>query len=77
MEWVTASENANHAVNNGLIHYPKGERCHNSKLTQEQVDEIRLVYVPYDRNYGQYALANQYGVSRSTIEDVVHKCTWV
>ena len=44
----------------------KGKR----KLTRDQVDEIRA------STKSQYQLAKEYGVSRTTIQCIVHRKTW-
>lgn len=41
LEWVTPAENAQHARDNGLMHYPLGEKHHSSTLTDEQVKCIK------------------------------------
>lgn len=41
-------------------------------LTIEQAEEIRSIYVPGDRKYGQNALAKLYGVSSTTIYRIVN-----
>lgn len=45
------------------------------KLTDSQVRDIRWRYDPYD-GMTQDALAAEYGVSRSTISDIINRQTW-
>lgn len=49
-----------------------GEKHHNSKLTKEEVKEIK-------RDQGEYLnieLADKYGVSQCAISDIIHERTW-
>src|SRR6266581_8958520 len=62
----TVKENAQDAVQKGRV--PHGERQYRSRLTAEQVLEIRAKYV---HRYGMLLqLAKEYGVSFGTIYDV-------
>ncbi len=54
----------------------KGESKPNSKLTAEQVIEIRRRYNHYDRCNGTYALAREFGVNRVTIRHLIIRKTW-
>ena len=42
LEWVTCQENFNHAKENGLTN--KGEKQSGSKLTEQQIKEIRRIW---------------------------------
>lgn len=58
-----------------------GELNSGSKLTSNQVLEIRRLYVEmlnsgYKKTEAQYELANQFGVKRPTISDIVLERTW-
>jgi hypothetical protein len=55
----------------------KGSRNGNSKLTEEQVKEIRRIYKNHCRKNGARALANQYGVSASLIGQITSGLIWV
>lgn len=74
LEWVTPSENIIHAFNSGL----KGIGSKNalSKLTENQVLEIREA--SRNNNYKGYQmdLADKYGVSASTISAIVCNRFW-
>lgn len=75
LEWVTPSENIIHSYNTGLnTHY--GEKSPRSKLTHEQVCEIRNTYIKGRRGYGWKALADKYGVSKRTIGSIITGTTW-
>ena len=69
LEWVTNQENRNHAVDNDL--QVTGERCSWTKLTEENVKEIRA-----NPGYENEYWARKFKVSRSTISDVVNYRTW-
>lgn len=76
LEWCSSKENTRHAVKNGLRVAAKGERCYTAKLTNDDVEYIRNVYVPRDRDYGLRALARKFGVYHTTIEDIVKDVSW-
>lgn len=65
LEWVTSSENIQHALINGLK--KSGENNYLSVLTNEQVKWLRAVYKPYDKEFGAIPLARKFGVSEQTI----------
>ena len=68
LEWSTHKENTEHATQLGLISNPVGTAHVSSKLSKSQVDEIRL-------RAGTTSLrkmAEEYGVSRTTIADVIN-----
>lgn len=74
LEWVTGYENIHHAWENGLAKGAKGEENGRSKLTDEQVKEIRAEYVGA---HGQIAnLAKRYNVSWSLIKLIVTNKNW-
>lgn len=68
LEMVTPSQNASHAMRNGLKDQ-RGEKNPSAKLTDRQVAEIRLVYS--QGGYTQEALGEKYGVAFQTISDIV------
>lgn len=74
LEWVTKSENTIHAWANGLNWSHKGENHQSSKLTNEQVLEIRNKYTPFEYTYPM--LSKEYGVSHHTIRDIVRRESW-
>jgi group I intron endonuclease len=53
---------------------PRGEKCGHAKLTWVLVREIRQEFAT--GNYSKRVLAKKYGVSYSTIEDIVKNITW-
>lgn len=69
LEWVTNQENRDHAVKNKL--HLQGEDCPWSKLTSQQVIEIR------NNNTKTVAeLAQFYNISEATIRDILSNRTW-
>ena len=74
LEWCTSSQNQIHAFKIGLQTSHKGEECYNSKLTEKQVLEIRAKYIP--KKYTQQNLANEYGVTRSTVQEIISNKIW-
>ena len=68
----TREDNAQDSVNKGR--QAKGEAQGSSKLTEEEVLEIREEYAPGDML--QQQLADAYGVSPSQIHKIVHREYW-
>ena len=73
LEYVTRSENALHAHRTGLSNAVNGEKVGSSKLTEENVHEIRRLLV----NETQTAIALKFNVSNVTISDVARGVTWM
>ena len=71
LEWVTPSENNEHAVKNGLI--KSGEDSYLSVLTELQVLEILTALNDGVRNI---ELARKYNVAFTTIDDIRCNRTW-
>lgn len=67
LEWVTEQENAIHASKIGLLKGQKGELNPMSKLTKDQVDEIRKTYKKGSHDANARILADKFNVSDSTI----------
>ena len=72
LEWVTHSENVQHAVRTGLFNN-KGENHPLSKLTDREVLEIRDLYK--HRIFKQWEIGEIYGVGRSNIGFIVRNKT--
>lgn len=70
LEWVSNQENRTHAVKDFL--HLQGEDCPWSKLNWEIVEYIRV----NPDNLLQRELGEKFGVSRSTIGDIVNYRTW-
>lgn len=70
LELVDQQQNCIHAFDIGL------NKNHNkshwaAKLTYDQIEEIRRVYIPRHREFGGSALARQYGVCQAHISKIV------
>ena len=86
LEWVTPAENIRHAIDTGLLKYKKkekeiknsryslGEEANVSKLTPEEVIEIRVLW-EY-REYKQTELADMFNVDPRTINHVITRRQW-
>ena len=72
LEWCTHSENNQHAYDNGLSHAVCGEKHYLSKLTQDEVREIRRLYKTNKPEYSQANLARKYGVGPTTMHAIIH-----
>lgn len=68
LRWATRSENMNDRVLDGTSN--RGVRCASSKLTNEQVLDIKK------SDLAGYLLARKYGVNRNTIYDIKNNRTW-
>jgi len=71
LEWSTRSENQLHAVAMGLK--PSGAQSHRSKLTEDNVREIRKLLVVGEP---QKALAATFGVSQTCISKIATGKKW-
>lgn len=76
LERSTHSDNVIHAYETGLTRKVCEEDHHTHKLTKENVAYIRNVYSKRDPHYGAVALANKFGVDRTTIHDIIRGKTW-
>lgn len=73
LEWVTRSENEQHAYDNNLIKVLKGSEKPCAKLDEEDIRNIRK---EYENGCLQIELAEQYGVARQTISSIVNRKAW-
>ena len=76
LEWSTRTENQRHADVNGLSNRPtlKGENNGYSKLTEEEVKDIREYYST--GNFTYVELAKLFDVSKSLIAKIVNRECW-
>lgn len=72
LEYVTYSENIQHAIKNGLVNI-SGEDCHLSKLTNGDVLYIRKYY---KKPFSAVQLAKKFNVHKTTIFGIVARKTW-
>lgn len=73
LEWCTQKENAAHAVLNGIYNSAKGENAGHSKLKDS---DIYKVYELLKENKKPYQIAKIIGISKSTINLIVHNKIW-
>lgn len=72
LEWVNRKEQMIHAYKLGLKQSRIGVNNSNSKLTREQVIEIRKTYIPNSKKFGTVALGKKYGVTNRIIGLIVN-----
>ena len=75
LEWVTYSENSKHAYDNNFTTIHRGSSHCNSKLTEEQVIEIRKSYVK-GGNISHREIAKKHNVTRELIRDIINYKKW-
>lgn len=73
LELGSRTENMQDARERGRM--VKGERCKRS-LTAAQVEEIRSLYVKYDREFGTKALGKRFGVTQGMVSRIVNGKDW-
>ncbi|MGE6580362.1 HNH endonuclease [Vreelandella aquamarina] len=49
----------------------RGERIGNSKITDEQADEIRRLYKPRSKDRNQYQIAKKFGITQSQVSMII------
>lgn len=69
LEWVTYKENAVHAFEYLTKHIRRGV-----KLTQSDVINIRMMYIPKIITYKQIAL--KFNISAETVRDIINNRIW-
>ena len=74
LRWDTAKANMADRTRHGRTWHPIGEKNGACKLTEEDVNRIRAIYVP--RQCTMKRIAKEYGVSVSMIHLVVHRKNW-
>ena len=73
LEWATRQENAQHAVDTGLIKPRKGEDCSFSILTREQVEEV---FALREKGLLQREIAEIMNCTPSNISYILRGKTW-
>lgn len=79
LEWCTAKENTAHSIKTGLtdfskINYRKGEGASSSKMTNEDVKELREMY-----DTGEFSLKElsiYFDISITTVWNIAKRKTW-
>ena len=62
-----------HAEISGMVNHPKGENNTQSKLLNDEVLKIRMLY---KSGYNISKLAKDHFVSGTTISRIIHRETW-
>lgn len=73
LEWCTTQYNLTYGHR---LDCARGEKNHKHKLSEEQIKEIRKVYVKGGLVFGQSALSKKYGVSHQCIGFIVRNQSW-
>lgn len=74
LQWGTDKMNCDDKEIKCRGNQQKGENQGHSKLTEQQVLEIRDKYIP--RKYSTYKLAKEYNVNQGTIVFIIKRETW-
>jgi hypothetical protein len=74
LEWCTASENQKHAFLNGMRPCQKGANNHASKLTSNQVKELKLHYKKYKPTFKE--LGKLFGITRCQASNIIRGVSW-
>jgi hypothetical protein len=74
LRYGTHKENMIDRKNDGTTYIVKGSNHQNSKLTEEQLREIRQKYIPY--KYSMTKLAIEYNVCSETIRRLINGITY-
>lgn len=72
LEWKTPAENAQDTIKHGRLRY--GEQHHNSKLTPNDVREIREIHASGTASKCQ--IGRYFGVSQWTVSAIISGKTW-
>lgn len=72
LEWMTHSENHQHAFQNGREN-PNAFELGINKLSRQSVEYIRQHYIKGDRTYGAGPLARQFGISTPSLLKVIRR----
>lgn len=73
LEWVTPTENMQHAYNIGLHIKPKGTRNSRVKLTEDEVKEIQILV---KTGLTQRQIASKFMISQKAIFNIIHHKAW-
>lgn len=73
LEWVTASENTQHAYDTGLNQILRGEKSSQAKITKLIVKEI---FHLKDKGFNQCKIANKFNLSQSHVSNILRKKYW-
>ena len=75
LEWVRQVDNVRHAIEHGHFSFTgKGEAHPNSKVTADDVREIRRLFATGD--YSKAALGRQFGITDVMVGNIVRRTSW-
>ena len=74
LEWCSAKENVQHAHRTGLIKHRTGEEIYWSKLTEENVREIKTILRSKTKSHRQ--IGAMFNVSKSAISEISRGKNW-
>ena len=74
LEWATHSENSQHAIDTKLQIPTKGEARYNAILTDEDVRNIKKLYIP--KIFGKRKIAKVLGLKVGLVDGVLHSNGW-
>jgi hypothetical protein len=74
LEWCTNKENQIHAVKNGLCNPNYGEKHHNSKLTNEDVKKVRVLF---KTGISNTELSRKYNISAVAMSNILKNKTYI
>lgn len=74
LEWITESENTQHAYNLGLMKPRSGINNPMAKLTLRDIEIIKMLYC--NKRLSQRNIARQFGVSNTTIGKVINNISY-
>lgn len=75
LEWVTHSDNINHAISNGLLKHNRGSSVGGSKLKDDAVLEI-YSYKNDRRGMSRQEIASKYNTTVSSVKDIWSGRCW-
>lgn len=76
LEWCTQGQNLSHASRTGLFNTARGERAGHSKLTDDLVNWLRVVYIKQDKEFGVMGLSRKLKLSPSVISEAIRGVSW-
>lgn len=74
LRWDTPKANKADAFRNGRLHFLRGQEHHASKLSDDQIREIRIIYAGGGATQRQ--LAKQYNLNQSHVSFIVRGLSW-
>ena len=76
LEWVTHSENIQHAYKTGLMKPKEGSKNGFNKLNENDVIFIRKYYIPFSKDFNRKRMAERFNVSIATIKAILSGRLW-